>query len=136
MEIIYFVHGTTFDNADSKCSGWKQVELNELGKNQAINLGKNTDYEFDIIFTSDLVRAIDSSNLAWPKVDKIVDKRLREGKYRTKMIMQVHDELIFEVPKEELEEIKTLVLESMELGQPLRVPLDVDINYGPTWKEG
>lgn len=65
-----------------------------------------------------------------------VDKKLAEGNYKTKMIMQVHDELIFEVPKEELEDIKALVLKSMELGQPLRVPLDVDINYGTSWKEG
>ena len=78
---MYFVHGTTFDNAEAKCSGWKQVELNELGKKQAANLGKNTNYDFDIIFTSDLVRAIDSSNLAWPEVDKIVDNRLRECNY-------------------------------------------------------
>lgn len=81
MEIIYFVHGTTFDNAESKCSGWKQVELNELGKEQAIELGKNTEYEFDVIFTSDLVKAIDSSNLAWPEIDKIKDTRLRECNY-------------------------------------------------------
>ena len=65
-----------------------------------------------------------------------VDKKLSEGNFKTKMIMQVHDELIFEVPKEELEDVKSLVLKSMELGQPLRVPLDVDINYGVTWKEG
>lgn len=42
VKIIYFVHGTTYDNASGKCSGWKQVELNELGKEQAINLGKLT----------------------------------------------------------------------------------------------
>ena len=81
MEIIYFVHGTTYDNASKKCSGWKQVELNELGKEQAIALGKSVDYEFDIIFTSDLKRAIDSANLAWPKVTKLQDKRLRECNY-------------------------------------------------------
>ena len=81
MEITYFVHGTTYDNAESKCSGWKQVELNELGKQQAINLGKNTNYNFDIIFTSDLIRAIESANLAWPETKKIVDKRLRECNY-------------------------------------------------------
>ena len=51
------------------------------------------------------------------------------------MVMQVHDELVFEVPKEELEELKTLVVEAMELGQPLNVPLDVDVNYGESWKE-
>ena len=81
IEIIYFVHGTTYDNADSKCSGWKQVELNELGKEQAINLGKNTNYKFDVLFTSDLIRAIDSANLAWPDIDKIKDERLRECNY-------------------------------------------------------
>ena len=34
-KLIYFVHGTTYDNASKKCSGWKQVELNDLGKEQA-----------------------------------------------------------------------------------------------------
>ena len=81
VKIIYFVHGTTFDNASGKCSGWKQVELNDLGKEQAINLGKNTTYKFDELFTSDLVRAITSANLAFPEYDKKVDKRLRECNY-------------------------------------------------------
>ena len=81
VEIIYFVHGTTYDNAESKCSGWKQVELNELGREQAINLGKNTDYKFDVLFTSDLNRAINSAKLAWPNTDSIQDSRLRECNY-------------------------------------------------------
>lgn len=81
-KIVYFVHGTTYDNASGKCSGWKQVELNELGKEQAINLGRlNEDRQIDIIFTSDLIRAIDSSNLAFPDYEKIVDSRLRECNY-------------------------------------------------------
>ena len=81
-KIIYFVHGTTYDNASKKCSGWKQVELNDLGKQQAINLGKiNKDLNADVIFTSDLIRAIDSANLAWPKYEKIQDNRLRECNY-------------------------------------------------------
>ncbi len=82
MEIIYFVHGTTYDNASKKCSGWKQVELNDLGREQALNLGKvNSDIKFDVIFTSDLIRAIDSAEIAFPSVDKVVDKRLRECNY-------------------------------------------------------
>lgn len=81
VEIIYFVHGTTYDNASGKCSGWKQVELNDLGKEQAVNLGKNTDYKFDVLFTSDLIRAIKSSELAWPEIDSIQDARLRECNY-------------------------------------------------------
>lgn len=69
--LIYFVHGTTYDNASKKCSGWKQVELNELGKEQATNLGKvNSNIKFDVIFTSDLVRAIDSAKIAFPNVKK------------------------------------------------------------------
>ncbi len=65
-----------------------------------------------------------------------VDKQLSEKEFKAKMIMQVHDELIFELPKEELEPLKKLVLDCMELNQPLKVPLDVDINYGTSWKEG
>ena len=64
-----------------------------------------------------------------------VDKKLKEKGLKSKMVMQVHDELVFEVPKDELEELKSLVVECMELGQPLRVPLEVDVNYGVSWKE-
>lgn len=65
-----------------KCSGWKQVELNELGREQAKKLGETTkDLKFDVMFTSDLVRAIDSANLAWPNYEKIQDARLRECNY-------------------------------------------------------
>ena len=81
VDIIYFVHGTTYDNDSSKCSGWKQVELNDLGKEQAINLGKNTPYKFDVLFTSDLIRAKESAKLAFPKFQVIEDKRLRECNY-------------------------------------------------------
>lgn len=80
-KIIYFVHGTTYDNASKKCSGWKQVELNELGKEQAANLGKNTPYKFDVLFSSDLIRAIDSANIAFPNIEKHQDARLRECNY-------------------------------------------------------
>lgn len=80
--LIYFVHGTTFDNEAKKCSGWKQAELNELGKKQAKKLGEvNLNIKFDVIFTSDLVRAIDSANIAFPNVEKVIDKRLRECNY-------------------------------------------------------
>ena len=51
------------------------------------------------------------------------------------MIMQVHDELVIETEKTELDKVKELVLEAMGLGQPLLVPLAVDINTGESWKE-
>lgn len=82
INVIYFVHGTTFDNAEGKCSGWKQAQLTELGKERAIKLGEiRKDTHFDIIFTSDLVRAIDSANLAFPNIEHIQDARLRECNY-------------------------------------------------------
>ena len=82
IQIIYFVHGTTYDNAMGKCSGWKQARLTDIGKERAIKLGEiRKDTHFDIIFTSDLVRAIDSANLAFPNVKKIQDRRLRECNY-------------------------------------------------------
>ncbi len=65
-----------------------------------------------------------------------VDKQLAQLGLNTKMIMQVHDELVFEVPQNELDTVKLLVLKAMELNQPLRVPLEVDINCGTSWKEG
>lgn len=81
VKIIYFVHGTTSDNSKKICSGWKQAKLNKLGIEQAINLGKTTNYEFDELFTSDLERAIESAKLAFPKYKAIEDNRLRECNY-------------------------------------------------------
>lgn len=80
-KIIYYVHGTTYDNASKRCSGWRQVELNDLGKEQAKDLGKNTKFTFDVLFSSDLIRSIDSANLAFPKIEKHQDQRLRECNY-------------------------------------------------------
>ena len=62
-------------------------------------------------------------------------KNLKENNLKSKMIMQVHDELVVEVYKPELEQVKEFVKEAMELGQPLSVPLVVDINAGESWKE-
>ena len=86
VEITYFVHGTTTDNAAKLCSGWKEAMLNELGCEQAENLGnvsRDRGDKFDIIFTSDLKRAVDSSNIAFPEYEKIRDERLRECNYGT-----------------------------------------------------
>ena len=62
-------------------------------------------------------------------------EKLKNSNYKSKIILQVHDELVLEVHKDELNKITSLVKECMELGQPLRVPLVIDITYGPTWME-
>jgi len=64
-----------------------------------------------------------------------IDKELSAKGLKTKMIMQVHDELVFEVPKQELDVVKEIVVKGMELEQPFRVPLVVDVNCGESWKE-
>ena len=62
-------------------------------------------------------------------------KKLNNHNLKSKMILQVHDELVVEVEKTELELVKKLVIEAMEQNQPLRVPLLVDVNVGDSWKE-
>ena len=64
-----------------------------------------------------------------------VEKELEEKQLKAKMIMQVHDELVFELPKNELELVKNIVHKCMGLDQPLKVPLEIDINFGSSWKE-
>ena len=49
------------------------------------------------------------------------------------MIMQVHDELVFEVPKDEIEEMKQLVVKNMESALTLNVPVKVDVGVAKNW---
>ena len=83
VKITYFVQGTTTDNENNKSSGWNDVKLSDLGIQQSKDLAKLTpDKVFDVVFTSDLSRAVDSANLTWgDKYPKITDKRRRECNY-------------------------------------------------------
>ncbi|MBC8418841.1 MAG: DNA polymerase I [Desulfobacteraceae bacterium] len=64
-----------------------------------------------------------------------IHNRLGQGGFRSKMLLQVHDELVFEVPAEELEKVVPMIREEMEGVYPLKVPLKVDINKGRNWDE-
>ena len=64
-----------------------------------------------------------------------LDKALVEGGYNTKMLLQVHDEIVLEVPNDELVAMKALVKETMEAAVELAVPLIADENDGRTWYE-
>ena len=64
-----------------------------------------------------------------------LDKALVDGQFKTKMLLQVHDEIILQVPKDEIEAVKTLVKETMESAIDLSVPLIADENVGQTWYE-
>lgn len=62
-----------------------------------------------------------------------IHAELNKRNLKTKMILQVHDELIFDTKKEELEEVISLVKEIMEHTITLKVPLNVDLEYGDNW---
>jgi DNA polymerase-1 len=62
-----------------------------------------------------------------------ISRRLQEGGLESRMIMQVHDELNFNVPKSELESVQEIVREEMEGAYGLRVPLVVDCGWGENW---
>jgi len=64
-----------------------------------------------------------------------IHNKLEAGEFKTKMLLQVHDELVFDVYKPELEDIKTLVKTEMESAYTLTVPLDVDLGVGKDWLE-
>lgn len=62
-----------------------------------------------------------------------IHKKLQEGNYTSKMLLQVHDELVFDVYKPELEELKALIKTEMENAYTLAVPLDVEVGVGDNW---
>jgi DNA polymerase-1 len=64
-----------------------------------------------------------------------VDRTLREGAFSGRMLLQVHDELVFEVPPPELDAVSALVKQQMEEAAVLSVPLVVDVGVGKNWLE-
>ncbi len=61
--------------------------------------------------------------------------QVQEEGWKTKMILQVHDELVFDVPRAELEQVQAVVREAMEHAVQLEVPLVVDMATGESWLE-
>jgi DNA polymerase-1 len=64
-----------------------------------------------------------------------IDRKLTERNLKTRMVLQVHDELLFEVPTEETAEIQALVLAEMEGVVKLNVPLVADLGFGQNWRD-
>jgi DNA polymerase-1 len=62
-----------------------------------------------------------------------VDRTLREGGFKTRMLLQVHDELLFEVPLDEVEKVRPLIVDAMQHALPLRVPILVETGTGTNW---
>jgi len=64
-----------------------------------------------------------------------IDAEMRERKMKSRMTLQVHDELVFEVAEAELDAMKSLVREKMENAHPLTVPLVVEVGVGENWRD-
>ena len=64
-----------------------------------------------------------------------IDRRMREAGLQAMMVLQIHDELLFELPPDELETLKKIVVEEMENVVELSVPLTVECSYGKNWLE-
>ena len=64
-----------------------------------------------------------------------IDRKLTERKLKTRMVLQVHDELLFEVPADETAEIEELVRTEMEGVVELKVPLVADLGFGANWRD-
>ncbi|MCH8077968.1 MAG: DNA polymerase I, partial [SAR324 cluster bacterium] len=64
-----------------------------------------------------------------------IDRRLLSEGLRSRMVLSIHDELLFDAPREEVERLKVLVTEEMEGAMELKVPLEVEIGVGENWLE-
>ena len=75
--------------------------------------------------------AADLIKIAMIRIDRI----LRERQMNSRMTLQVHDELVFEVPQDEIDTMQSLVRHEMENVHPLTVPLQVDLGVGQNWRD-
>jgi DNA polymerase-1 len=75
--------------------------------------------------------AADVFKLAMVELDQALD----DASLRARMVLTVHDELVLEVPLDERERVEALVREVMESVCTLKVPLVVDLGFGPTWAD-
>ncbi|HTV66225.1 MAG TPA: DNA polymerase I [Bryocella sp.] len=64
-----------------------------------------------------------------------IDAELRDRQLKSRMLLQVHDELVFEVPEPEIDTMRKLVTQHMEQVHELKVPLKVDVGIGPNWRD-
>ena len=64
-----------------------------------------------------------------------VERRLKEEHLKSRLVLQVHDELLIEAYEPEVEEVKKILEEEMEHAADLRVPLEIDMHTGTNWYE-
>ena len=83
----------------------------------------------------DLNLQLDSKELGFICRDFDIFRKIKIANYKSKMILQIHDELLFECPEAEADRLGKMVQMEMEGAAKLSVPLKVDWNYGKSWYE-
>lgn len=80
-KITYFVHSTTVDNEAHLATGWNDAPLSEKGRRQALELRDLVTERFDVVFSSDLLRARETATVVFAPLPVRTDRRLREINY-------------------------------------------------------
>ncbi len=106
-----------------------------LGRRRPINGIKNTGGHNRNLAERTAINTVIQGSAAdlIKKAMLIVDHRIREQGLQAKMLLQIHDELVFEVPPSEVSTLRELVSDSMTSALDLQVPLKVDLAVGPNW---
>jgi DNA polymerase-1 len=106
-----------------------------LGRRRAINGIKNTTGRNRNLAERTAVNTVIQGSAAdlIKRAMLAVDRRLREERLQTRMLLQIHDELVFEAPDPEIPRLAALVNEAMTTALDLDVPLKVDMAWGPNW---
>ena len=64
-----------------------------------------------------------------------VHRSLKEGEFRTRMLLTVHDEIVFDLHKSEIETAIPVIVDAMKHALPMKVPIEVETGYGDNWLE-
>ncbi len=118
--------------ADARAKGYAETVLGRRRTLRDINSRNATARqaaERDAINTPIQGSAADLIKVAMVKVDRA----LKAANLRTKMVLQIHDELVFDTPREEVDAVKDIVRREMTTALDFGVPLDVGIGVGPDW---
>ncbi|MBO0350623.1 DNA polymerase I, partial [Phormidium pseudopriestleyi FRX01] len=109
-----------------KGTAWESIDLDKLNKKMGMQDSQN-------------LRAAANAPIQGSSADiiKVAMVKMHEvlKAYQARLLLQVHDELVFEIPRDEWEELQPKIKSTMELAVPLSVPLVVDIHAGENWME-
>ena len=119
----------SFDQESSNVISWYSSVFAEIAKKKNIS---NAQELKDEIMKERVILNFNPENFTLAKLINTV-KALKDAGLKTKMVLQIHDELIFKVPKEEKERAYEIVKSIMTSAMDLSVPLEVDGGFGLSW---